>query len=206
MSDIVMTFQVAPLESDEAECMMIPTLETTRLILRPLNAGDWSAVNAILTDPETTRYMHFGQWTVAQRRSWFDTSVDAAGKPIVDSIQWIIATKETREAIGWFGIGASSNPEADGDTSFGYLLARPYWNHGYMTEALRAVFAFEFDTLGASRLRATCDVENPASARVMEKAGMTRIKTDYGQGFEGNWAHRHHYAITRAEYGSLRVS
>ena len=185
--------------------MMTPALETTRLTLRPFDAHDREAINAMLADPETTRHMHFGRWTEEQRRSWFDWSVEAATQPITDSIQWVIALRSTGEVIGWFGIGASSNPEVDGDNSFGYLLARPHWNQGFMTEALQAVFAFEFETLRAPRLTATCDVENPASARVMEKAGMTRVKTAYGADFEGNMAHRHHYAITREGYRSLHA-
>ncbi len=179
--------------------MMTPVLETRRLRLRTFAAGDRDAVDAMLADVETTRYMHFARWSAAARHRWFDWSVDAASQPVTDSIQWVIALRETNEAIGWFGIGASGQPDT-ADISFGYLLARQHWNNGYMTEVLLAVFAFEFETLGASRLRATCDVENPASARVMEKAGMTRVKTDYGQDFEGNWAHRHHYVIARDEY------
>jgi RimJ/RimL family protein N-acetyltransferase len=71
-----------------------------------------------------------------------------------------------------------------------------------MTEALRAVLAYEFTTLRAPQIRATCETDNPASARVLEKAGMRREKTVYDTDFEGNWAHRHHYVITQAEYAA----
>ncbi len=66
------------------------------------------------------------------------------------------------------------------------------------------MLAYEFGTRGAPRLRATCDVANPASARVMEKVGMRREKTVYDADFEGNWAQRHHYAIGKAEYAVRR--
>lgn len=54
---------------------MTPRLETTRLVLRPLAPTDWEPTNAMLSDAETTRYMHFAQWTEAERREWFDWCV-----------------------------------------------------------------------------------------------------------------------------------
>ena len=54
----------------------------------------------------------------------------------------------------------------------GYSLSRAYWNQGIMTEALRAVLAFGFDTLQLNRIEAQHETDNPASGRVMEKAGM----------------------------------
>ena len=41
-----------------------------------------------------------------------------------------------------------------------------------MTEALTAVIRFFFDEAGANRIQALHDVENPASGKVMQKAGM----------------------------------
>ena len=173
---------------------MTPHLETQRLILRPFVPGDWEAISAILTDIDTTRYMHFATWEEAQRRDWFDWCVANAQQPDADAISWAIAHKDSGMVIGWFGIGGAD------ERGFGYLLDRAHWNRGYMTEALRAVLAYEFDSRGAPRLRATCDVANGASARVMEKVGMRREKTEYGPDFEGNWGHRHHYAIAKADY------
>jgi RimJ/RimL family protein N-acetyltransferase len=171
-------------------------LETTRLILRQFAPGDWDAVNKMLSDPLTTRYMHFAKWTEDQRRRWFDWCMANAQQPDADAINWAIVRKDAGDVIGWFGIGTSSEP------SFGYLLDRAFWNQGYMTEALRAVLAYEFDTRCALQVRATCETANPASARVMEKVGMRREKTVYDADFEGNRARRHHYVITKAEYES----
>jgi RimJ/RimL family protein N-acetyltransferase len=55
----------------------------------------------------------------------------------------------------------------------GYWTGVPYWGQGYMTEAVRAVIAFGFDTLGLHRIQATAYPRNVGSWRVMEKAGMT---------------------------------
>ena len=173
---------------------MTPRLETPRLVLRPFAPSDWAVAKRMLSNSETTRYMHFASWTEEQRRRWFDSCVSNGQVTDANAINWAIARKDTEQMIGWFGIGTS--PE----TSFGYLLDRAFWNQGYMTEALGAVLTYEFEVHGASQVHATCGVANPASARVMEKCGMRHEKTVYDADFEGNWAHRHHYAIIRAEY------
>lgn len=56
----------------------------------------------------------------------------------------------------------------------GYGMARTHWDKGYMTEALRAVINWAFTQPDVYRVQALCDVDNIGSARVMEKAGMTR--------------------------------
>lgn len=184
--------------------MMTPTLESPRLALRPFAPSDWAAMNAMLSDSEAMQHMHFRSWDEGQRREWFDACVEAGQQPNPDGMGWAIEQKDTGEVIGWFGIGTSSDPTTAYDISFGYALARHHWNQGYMTEALRTVFAYEFDTLGVPRLSANCRAPNVASARAMEKAGMRRVKSDYGPDFEGNWSHRHHYIVTKAEWCGAR--
>ena len=56
----------------------------------------------------------------------------------------------------------------------GYWLGEAYWGRGIMTEALRAVTAFAFEAHGLVRLYASVFEWNPASMRVLEKAGYVR--------------------------------
>ena len=56
---------------------------------------------------------------------------------------------------------------------FGYCLASDAWGHGYATEAARAFVAEITADPTIWRIQAYCDVENVASARVLEKAGLT---------------------------------
>jgi RimJ/RimL family protein N-acetyltransferase len=180
---------------------MPPRLETPRLVLRQFAASDWDAFNPLLSDPEANRYMHFAGWTEDQRREWFEWIVTNAQQPDAATIIWAITRKDAGDVIGYFGIETFSDaadPGA-GEREFGYLLTRALWNHGYMTETLRAVLAHEFGSRGTPQLRATCNVANLASARVMEKAGMRREKTVLDAESEGNEA-QHHYTITKAEY------
>jgi [ribosomal protein S5]-alanine N-acetyltransferase len=181
-------------------------LETARLILRPFAPADWDLLNAVLSDPASTRYMHFASWTEDQRRRWFERCLSSACDAVAAAANWAIVLKDGGRVIGWFGIGASSHPALPGERSFGYLIGRAHWNQGYMTEALRAVLDHEFRTRGTPRVHAACETANPASARVMENAGMRREKTMRDSDFEGNAAERHHYAITLAEYGEAQAA
>ncbi|MCB1124173.1 MAG: GNAT family N-acetyltransferase, partial [Verrucomicrobiae bacterium] len=56
----------------------------------------------------------------------------------------------------------------------GYLVAKPYWGKGYMTEVMQHWVDWALEQPGLFRVGALCDVDNPASARVMEKVGMER--------------------------------
>ena len=56
----------------------------------------------------------------------------------------------------------------------GYCLGRRWWGRGIATEALRAVIDFLFAQVNFHRVAAVHDPNNPASGRVMQKAGMTR--------------------------------
>ena len=58
--------------------------------------------------------------------------------------------------------------------TFGYVLARSHWGRGHTSKALVALSDIVLDQPDIWRVQAHCAVENPASARVMEKAGMIR--------------------------------
>ena len=67
--------------------------------------------------------------------------------------------------------------EKDSSCEIGYVLGKDYWGRGMMTEALKAVLDFCFTQAGFQKVRARYASLNPASGRVMEKAGMSYLKT-----------------------------
>jgi len=73
--------------------------------------------------------------------------------------------------IGSIGIDAVSDQHFSGE--LGYVLARPYWKRGLMTEAVRTVIDAAFRYTPLNRIEAQCLVAHRASARVMEKSGMS---------------------------------
>jgi len=78
----------------------------------------------------------------------------------------------TTEAGGVIGAISLHLKQAHRRAELGYWVGRPFWNHGYATEAARAVIAFGFSALGLNRIHAAHLTRNPASGRVLIKAGM----------------------------------
>jgi RimJ/RimL family protein N-acetyltransferase len=81
------------------------------------------------------------------------------------------------------------------------LLNRHYWGRGYATEAARALIEFAFRTHKAHRVFTSCEVDNAASVRVLEKAGMQREgfirESDW---IRGAWHDQYIYAILRRDW------
>lgn len=88
----------------------------------------------------------------------------------------------------------------------GYWLGKPYWGMGYTTEAARRMIAFSFDELLLNRVFARCFTHNPASARVMEKAGM-RYEGTLRQHVRkaGTYYDLHCYGILLADYDARKA-
>ena len=80
-----------------------------------------------------------------------------------------ITLRETNELIGAIGLIIQSNHRR---AEMGYWLGLPYWNKGYMTEAAHIVLQYAFEKLNLNRVYSSHFSRNPASGRVMQKAGM----------------------------------
>ena len=81
-----------------------------------------------------------------------------------------IADKDTNELCGTITIDKHKFiPRAE----LGYWISIPHRNKGYASEAVRAVIEYCFSKLDVKRVQAVHSINNPASGRVLEKAGMT---------------------------------
>lgn len=172
------------------------TVETKRLTLRDFAMSDWEVLNAIVSDPDVTRYMHFATWDEGKRRQWLTRMVQDTASPHPWHDNWAITLRSSGQLIGWLFIGTSREAAEQGTRGCGYAIDPSFWGQGYMTEALRAAFTYEFTALGVQHIVAECDLPNAASARVMEKSDMTSVGTFYDADFEGTWAERHHFKIS----------
>jgi RimJ/RimL family protein N-acetyltransferase len=56
----------------------------------------------------------------------------------------------------------------------GYVLQRKYWGQGLMPEAIDSFSRLALSLPEYFRIQATCDTENQASARTLEKSGFLR--------------------------------
>ena len=148
-------------------------LETERLILRPFVPEDADAMfHNWAADPEVTRFLRFAPHESAAVSRWvIETWLAEYARP--DYFHWAVVCKDDAEVIGSLGIlccdGCGDEPEG---FSAGYCIGRRWWNKGYTSEALQAAVGHVLAT-GVSVLHCCHAVENPASGRVMEKAGFT---------------------------------
>jgi len=144
--------------------------DTERLILREPREADARAIFAAYTqDPVVAHYMIWRPHTapaeteafIAEcRRSW------SAGlrRPYV-----LALAENEAQPIGML----EARPMAH-IVDIGYVLARHYWGRGLMPEAISELARLALDKGGFFRLQATCDVDNRASARTLEKSGFIR--------------------------------
>ena len=150
--------------------MQLIEMETDRIILRPWCESDAEVLFKYASDPE-----------VGPRAGWpphksIDESLDVIRKLFMNDYTWAIELKESHEVIGCVGYlpASMSNLKIGEDQcEVGYWVARPYWNQGICTEALRQVVDHCLNEKGFSVLWGTFFISNPASGRVMEKCGFT---------------------------------
>lgn len=146
-------------------------LKTERLLIRSMQIRDVESTYAYQGDKELTKYMMFLP----------DESIEATRK-FIEGIEAEQQGENPRrfEMVIFLGnehIGGISvykeidNGEMVGE--LGWIMREEYQGKGYVTEAARAVMDFTFNELGLRKIIAHCDVRNKASARVMEKLGMT---------------------------------
>jgi ribosomal-protein-alanine N-acetyltransferase len=143
-------------------------LLTPRLLLRPPTEADCEEIfTRYAHDPQVTQYLSWRPHksvadTIEFRRK---SSVDVEAGRV---FPWLIRSSETRNVLGMIGL------RIDGHTvHLGYCLARDAWRQGFATEAASAVVAVAMNEPSIWRLQALCDLENRASARVLEKFGLT---------------------------------
>ncbi len=147
--------------------MPLHTLRTDRLVLRPPHRDDAAAIyDGYATDPEVARWVI---WTlhasIHDTHEFLRVFIDSGREE--HSYPWVITLGADDTLVGAMHLRLNA-PRAE----LGFNIARRHWNRGYATEAVCAVVAFAFTLPGMERVQAVCHVDNQASARVLEKAGM----------------------------------
>ena len=135
--------------------------------LRAFQESDWPRLAMLATSTEVNKtYMLPDFESVEKARPLFDRLM-AMSK---DDKRYVRAMEENGEFVGF-----CNDVERNGDSvEIGYAMCPDIWGRGYCTAALKLVIADLFE-LGFNPVVAGAFVENPASLRVMEKAGMTPI-------------------------------
>lgn len=149
-------------------------MKTERLDFRPIRESDAEAIyRNYATDPEVTRFMTWNPHpnidvTKMIVNHWLEEDKKRPEIP-----RYVILEKGKDEAIGMINVVSL---DEEGVPEIGYVLAKKFWNKGYMTEACNA-FVKKLFSLGYKKLYICADVDNIASNRVIEKCGFTFIGT-----------------------------
>ncbi len=146
------------------------TIETERLILRQIRTEDAQKAYANWTsDEKVCRYVTWDiHPDVETTRAYFQYKQSRYQDPAV--FDWIVILKETGEPIG--EIEAVRVSEKERSCEMGDCYGSRFWNKGYATEALKAFISYMLGKVGLELVYARHISTNPASGRVMEKAGM----------------------------------
>jgi RimJ/RimL family protein N-acetyltransferase len=145
-----------------------PTLETERLVLRPLSADEADSLHRISNEPDVRLYL------------WDNEQVSEA------TVEGLIAQSDrmySNEKIGMFGVRIYGSGALLGFCGFArlegmeepelwYELTQKVWGRGIATEAAWACVRYAFEEVGMERVIAGADAPNTASLRVIEKLGM----------------------------------
>ena len=144
-------------------------MESDRIILRPWRDSDAETLFKWASDPD-----------VGPRAGWAPHKSVEESLGIIRTVfcdatnTWAIELKETGEAIGAMGYGPSCDcklPAREREPLAGYWVAKPYWNQGICTEALKLMIEHIRKTTDIRSLISGHFTDNPASGRVIEKCG-----------------------------------
>lgn len=171
---------------------MLPTLETERLIIRPFQAEDWRAIHAYTSDTETMAWMPEGVMDEAAAQKFVAANLGD------DAHNHALILQATDELIGHMVFHPWFAPQT---YEIGWVVHPQHQRRGYVTEAAQALLRYGFETLALHRIIATCQPENLASYRVMEKLGMRREGHFRQCIYRGNdvWWDEYFYAILGEE-------
>ncbi|WP_339149004.1 MULTISPECIES: GNAT family N-acetyltransferase [unclassified Sutcliffiella] len=179
-----------------------PKLETERLFLEKFKLGDAQKVfdHWISDERVTDNRVNAAHTDVSQTVERVATIVSQYEKE--DFCYWAVKLKGSGELIG--EIDLYDFEEATGNCEVSYSLGYRWWNQGYGTEALRAVIEFGFRHMNLHKIAAAHNTDNPASGRIMSKAGMVQegIVRDMIRNSKGQYKDCAIYGILQGEYFS----
>lgn len=149
-------------------------LLSDRLVLRPWADADAPALFELARDP---RVGIAAGWPPHESE---EQSLDILRNVLRGPEQYAITLREGGQLIGAIGLltrDSCNYLEADDEYSVGYWIGVPYWGQGFAAEALQRLIDHARNALGARAIYADHFLENAQSHRVMEKCGLSPVRT-----------------------------
>jgi len=141
-------------------------IRSERLFLRPSWPEDWTDLFSAIADEGVVRNLAMAPWPYT-----IEDAMDFARREQERLLPHFLITlpgPSGAQTIGCVGLSRKSD-----EVELGYWIGRNHWNQGYASESAQAVLRLA-DALGHQRIRAYHFADNPASGRVLEKAGFRR--------------------------------
>ena len=180
------------------------------LHLRDARAEDLDRLLALRNDPVVNRFMlrtHVDPETF--RREWLAVPDSETDFSCVAEVDGQVVAMGFLDVVD--GMGPPGMPERT-EEAIGYIVDPASWGRGLGSDLARALLAAAFQDLRLRRVTASCNADNPASARVLEKAGMRREQHGVEDSWhaELGWVDGYQYAVLdrewRASGGAARRS
>ena len=174
---------------------------TERLDFRFVTPADAEALDALNGAPGVMQYLDRNPPTLKHVRDQLIPEQQRIAQEFQGYGQWVATLKKTGEFVGWFEL--EPNHPNPGDAEIGYRLHPDYWGQGLASEGARELLRHAFVTLNAGRVTAITMAVNTPSRRVMERIGLTYVRTFHEQfddPLPGTEKGEVEYALTREEW------
>lgn len=180
----------------------VPTLETRRLLLRPIELADAAQAQALFPRWEIVQYMNpHVPWPYPPDGAltfFRDVAIPAMERG--DAWHWSLRERGAPDQL----VGCISLMRGERENR-GFWVGQPWQGRGYAAEACEAVVGYWFEVLGFEVLRVAKAVTNEASRRISVSEGMRVVATE-----ERDFVSGRHLAetweLTRAEWRAMRAA
>lgn len=144
-----------------------------RIILREFIYEDWIDVHNYASLQKVTQYQPWGPNTKEESKKFVAEVINDASMDPRTRYAFAIEVDSMMVGTGEINVIDFSNKTAE----LSYIVNPNYWGKNIATDTSKLLIEFGFKTLNLHRIYATCDPRNIASARVLEKVGMTKEGT-----------------------------
>jgi len=159
--------------------MNIPTITTSRLIIRVPTLADFAGYAADKADPVVMKYMGKGD-LLSEEEAWSKFQGFAGHWALMGFGNWVIIEKESGRSIGMIGYADKKRPKehpASGAPEMGWTITPSEHGKGFASEALKAALAWGRGHFGPARVVCVIGDGNTASIRLAERHGFAQFAT-----------------------------
>lgn len=170
------------------------------LLLREAREDDLDRLLVLRNDPVVNRFMlrtHVDPDDL--RREWLAVPGSDTDFSCLAEVEGDVVAMGFLDVLD--GMGQPGMPERT-QGGIGYIVEPRLAGRGIASDVARGLLAAAFEHLGLRRVTAGCNADNPASARVLEKAGMRREQHGIQDSWHADlgWVDGYEYAILASEW------